>query len=62
MRRALAPLELEKRVGPETEWTMEANPSSVDRKRLEEYRALPEDGRIPLLSVDDGARPGDPIG
>jgi len=24
--------------------------------------ALPADGRIPLLSVDEGARPGDPIG
>jgi tRNA-binding protein len=24
--------------------------------------ALPEDGRIPLLSVADGALPGDPIG
>jgi tRNA-binding protein len=24
--------------------------------------ALPQDGRIPLLSVDDGASPGDPIG
>jgi tRNA-binding protein len=24
--------------------------------------ALPADGRIPLLSVDDGAMPGDPIG
>jgi tRNA-binding protein len=24
--------------------------------------ALPADGRIPLLSVDDGANPGDPIG
>ena len=24
--------------------------------------ALPADGRIPLLSVDDGAQPGDPIG
>lgn len=24
--------------------------------------ALPADGRIPLLSVDDGASPGDPIG
>lgn len=24
--------------------------------------ALPEDGRIPLLSVDEGALPGDPIG
>ena len=24
--------------------------------------ALPSDGRIPLLGVDDGAEPGDPIG
>ena len=24
--------------------------------------ALPSNGRIPLLSVDDGASPGDPIG
>jgi len=24
--------------------------------------ALPRDGRIPLLSVDEGASPGDPIG
>jgi tRNA-binding protein len=24
--------------------------------------ALPEGGRIPLLGVDDGAQPGDPIG
>jgi oxygen-independent coproporphyrinogen-3 oxidase len=40
MRRALAPLELDRRVGPDTEWTMEANPSSVDRKRLEDYRRL----------------------
>jgi tRNA-binding protein len=24
--------------------------------------ALPDDGLIPLLSVDDGAQPGDPIG
>jgi oxygen-independent coproporphyrinogen-3 oxidase len=40
MRKALAPLELEKRVGPDTEWTMEANPSSVDQARLEQYRAL----------------------
>ncbi len=40
MLRALAPLELERRVGSETEWTMEANPSSVDRARLEAYRAL----------------------
>ncbi len=40
MLRALAPLDLPKRVNDRTEWTMEANPSSVDRKRLEEYRAL----------------------
>lgn len=40
MLRALAPLELKKRIHSGTEWTMEANPSSVDRKRLEEYRAL----------------------
>ncbi len=38
MRRALATLELEKRVDSATEWTMEANPSSVDQARLEEYR------------------------
>jgi tRNA-binding protein len=24
--------------------------------------ALPADGRIPLLGVDEGAEPGDPIG
>ena len=24
--------------------------------------ALPADGRIPLLGVDEGARPGDPVG
>lgn len=40
MARALAPLDLAARVGPDTEWTMEANPSSVDRARLEEYRRL----------------------
>lgn len=40
MWRALAPLDLGRRVGPETEWTMEANPSSVDRGRLEDYRRL----------------------
>ena len=28
------------RVGPETEWTMEANPSSIDRERMRQYRAL----------------------
>ncbi len=40
MRRALAPLELDRRVDANTEWTMEANPSSVDQARLEEYRTL----------------------
>lgn len=40
MARALEPLNLLGRVGPETEWTMEANPSSVERTRLEEYRAI----------------------
>jgi tRNA-binding protein len=24
--------------------------------------ALPSDGRIPLLGVDDGSTPGDPVG
>jgi oxygen-independent coproporphyrinogen-3 oxidase len=40
MRRALAPLELERRIHDGTDWTMEANPSSVDRERLREYRAF----------------------
>jgi oxygen-independent coproporphyrinogen-3 oxidase len=40
MRKALAPLELEKRIHAGTEWTMEANPSSVDRETLRAYRAL----------------------
>lgn len=40
MARALEPLGLFPRLTPQTEWTMEANPSSVDRKRLEEYRAI----------------------
>lgn len=40
MARALAPLELSKKVTAETEWTMEANPSSVDLERLKEYRAF----------------------
>lgn len=40
MRRALAPLELSKRLHDGTEWTMEANPSSVDLGRLKEYRAF----------------------
>jgi putative oxygen-independent coproporphyrinogen III oxidase len=40
MARALQPLQLPKRIHSQTEWTMEANPSSVDRVRLEQYRAL----------------------
>jgi oxygen-independent coproporphyrinogen-3 oxidase len=40
MARALEPLGLNRRVHAGTEWTMEANPSSVDRKRLEDYRAI----------------------
>lgn len=40
MRRALSPLELDRRIHSETEWTMEANPSSVDLERLKEYRSL----------------------
>jgi oxygen-independent coproporphyrinogen-3 oxidase len=40
MARALAPLDLGRRVTAETEWTMEANPSSVSVESLREYRAL----------------------
>lgn len=40
MLRALAPLKLSERIHSGTEWTMEANPSSVDRSKLEAYRAL----------------------
>jgi oxygen-independent coproporphyrinogen III oxidase len=41
MARALEPLELAKRAAPGvTEWTMEANPSSVTRSSLEAYRSL----------------------
>jgi oxygen-independent coproporphyrinogen-3 oxidase len=40
MARALEPLELGRRVTAETEWTMEANPSSVTEASLREYRAL----------------------
>ena len=40
MRRALAPLELERRLHAGTEWTMEANPSSVDVENLRDYRAF----------------------
>ena len=38
MERALAPLNLRTRVTAETEWTMEANPSSVTLKSLRDYR------------------------
>ena len=37
---ALRPLALEKRITPETEWTMEANPSSIHQTSFQEYRAL----------------------
>ncbi len=40
MLKALAPLRLESRISPTTEWTMEANPSSVDRANLEGYRRI----------------------
>ncbi len=40
MARALEPLWKATRVTSNTEWTMEANPSSVDRERLRQYRAL----------------------
>lgn len=38
MHRALAPLDLARRVTSETEWTMEANPSSVELDSLKAYR------------------------
>ena len=37
---ALEPLLSSSRLGPGGEWTMEANPSSVDTGRLKQYRAL----------------------
>ena len=40
MKRALEPLWKITRVTPETEWTMEANPSSVTTESLREYRAF----------------------
>jgi oxygen-independent coproporphyrinogen-3 oxidase len=40
MQRALAPLKLDKRVSSTTEWTMEANPSSVDAANLKGYQNL----------------------
>ena len=38
MKRALAPLQLDQRVDVTTEWTMEANPSSVSLDSLKDYR------------------------
>ena len=40
MMRALEPLRLSSRIHAGTEWTMEANPSSVDLARLRAYREL----------------------
>ncbi len=40
MRRALEPLELSQRITPNTEWTMEANPSSIELEAMREYRSL----------------------
>ena len=38
MARALEPLALQSRLTPQTEWTLEANPSSVDLESLKAYR------------------------
>ncbi len=40
MARALRPLQLEKRLSASTEWTMEANPSSILLENMQGYRAL----------------------
>lgn len=40
MRQALEPLKLSTRVAAETEWTMEANPSSITPEGMRAYRAL----------------------
>ena len=40
MLHALSPLDLRSRIGPETEWTMEANPSSITLDSLKKYRAF----------------------
>ncbi len=40
MARALEPLNLAKRITPQTEWTMEANPSSIHLESLKDYRSL----------------------
>jgi oxygen-independent coproporphyrinogen III oxidase len=40
MRKSLAPLHLPSRIDQNTEWTLEANPSSVSVESLKEYRAF----------------------
>ncbi len=40
MARALEPLWRHTRVTPATEWTIEANPSSIERERMKAYRAF----------------------
>jgi oxygen-independent coproporphyrinogen-3 oxidase len=40
MKEALSPLGIESRIHNQTEWTMEANPSSVDLKNLRGYQSL----------------------
>jgi len=40
MKRSLEPLWKQTRVTPQTEWTMEANPSSVTQQSLRDYRAF----------------------
>jgi oxygen-independent coproporphyrinogen-3 oxidase len=38
MKRALEPLWKHTRITPQTEWTMEANPSSIEREQMKAYR------------------------
>ena len=40
MSQALEPLKLEQRLTAETEWTMEANPSSIHLEAMKEYRSM----------------------
>lgn len=40
MARALEPLSLDSRIQSQTEWTMEANPSSITLDKMKEYRSL----------------------
>ena len=40
MQKALQPLDLKSKIDGDTEWTMEANPSSVDTQKLKAYREL----------------------